>query len=847
MKRFRLGWVWGSVALTLALVCCYAGAQTNIAGILYASNFAKWQVPAGNNGNYQWSSGSVCRVSSNGATFEAFRVGTPVRIVDMAVPAQSETVVPTAVSHLGGSCGLTINPVYPHVSFYLTSATAGLQESINTTGASATANSAPAVVTLTPDWTVAGGTTAMVLAAVGNTNVSIFDQRTAVPAAYVWTVTGGVGAYVLVPLGGGGGGTTTLTGPVTGSGAGTVPTAIANSGVTPGTYNFGSQVLTIGADGRVTAAGTPFTATFGCTPCGNYETGYAGITSASGTIEYANPALPTSASVTDGTNVVALVSPFTSWTESHAYTSNTTFTLTAVGNGQTVTQQAGIGFYPRTFSGAGTAGATGATAAGTNAALAGASGTLASAGLGNQATYACTAAGQKCYVLMLGGGHTFTSGGFSFPMNAPTAVTFVNQYGASVGMFVYESTNLLGSAGSPASFPLVVASFLLLPWLRRRRGLRVVSLLLAAVPAVAQVKLGGHVSVPSSTDSPLGQTSVVLLQDADCDVLNPGATCTVTANADPGNGSAGYNGTFYVTSMVPLTAVRKVIVPPTPGRCIAVDNHAQGAQGLLVTGATGAGAVVGAGTAAQLVCSTRGVDYALMGTAPAGTNAVQASNPAGTGNVVATAAQIAQPVVAAVQAAAQSQHGIYGDSIAEGVGPLNSEGLYDPGLGFANVLAQYIGGVYQAYANSGDACYDTSNVINSTATPSSGSVYIADSSFTNDTSEFNANANNLKMGQRCLLGNYYRLLMPDSAKNFLQGATLAGGFALDGNTYKSGQGVVSTSVGASMSQVVTVGSSGVIVGCYQAISGNGANFNLAANSVLQTDPIGGSTLWTAGW
>ena len=234
------------------------------------------------------------------------------------------------------------------------------------------------------------------------------------------------------------------------------------------------------------------------------------------------------------------------------------------------------------------------------------------------------------------------------------------------------------------------------------------------------------------------------------------------------------------------------------------------------------------------------------GASPAGTNAVQSSNPTGTGLVVATAAQLSQPVVSSVLQASQSQRGGYGDSIAYGVGPVNSAGLPDPGLGFANVFLQYVGGVYENYANGGDASYDTSNPINSTAIPSAGSVYVIDSSFTNDTSEFNASANNLKMGQRAFTGNLYRLLIPDSAKSFLQSATLTGGFSVDGNTYKTGQGAVSTTNGASLTQNVTIGASGALVGCYMVSNGNPARFTLAVNSILQADPIGGSTLWTGG-
>jgi hypothetical protein len=252
------------------------------------------------------------------------------------------------------------------------------------------------------------------------------------------------------------GGITALTGPVTASGTGSVATTITPTGVTAGTYNLGGQVVVIAASGQITAVGNPLSASFGCTQCGNYETGFPSITSASGTISYSNPSVPTSASVSDGTNTTTLSTPFTSWTLSHTYTTNTTFTLTAVGSGQTVTPSQSISFFPRTFGGAGTAGATGATASSTNAVLAGATGTLASAGLNNQSIYGpYTPSGQKIYILMIGNSHTFkdNSTGFAFVFNTPTLVNFVNQYGATVTMYLYESTNSL-----TGTFSILVAS-----------------------------------------------------------------------------------------------------------------------------------------------------------------------------------------------------------------------------------------------------------------------------------------------------------------------------------------------------------------------------------------------------
>lgn len=171
----------------------------NIAGTLYASNFAAWSVPQGNNGQFSWSDGSICRVSSGGLNFQAFKVGTPVLIVD-ASPGLNEVVTPSAVRINSTGCQISVSPVHQHSSFYLTTVTAGLQEAINY------ANGLPAMVYVTPDFTRLGGTTGTITSAVGNAAVSVMDVRTSCPVSYVW----GGSAYAGTDLCNGGGGSGTL-------------------------------------------------------------------------------------------------------------------------------------------------------------------------------------------------------------------------------------------------------------------------------------------------------------------------------------------------------------------------------------------------------------------------------------------------------------------------------------------------------------------------------------------------------------------------------------------------------------------------------------------------------------
>jgi hypothetical protein len=286
----------------------------------------------------------------------------------------------------------------------------------------------------------------------GCTNTTLRDEHAGLPVAcYTWQTS--VYSSSGVSCANSTGGTLTAvtgTAPVVATPSGsTVNVSMQDSTVTPGTYL--NVAFTVSAKGLITAAGPPFSASFGCTQCGTYEIGYSGITAASGAISYANPSVPTSASVSDGTNTDTLSTPFTSWVLSHTYTTNTTFTLTTLGNGQTVTQSNGIAFVPRSYGGTGSGGATGATASGTSAALVGASGTLTNIGLGTSCagqSFTATTSGTQyiyylspCNVSNPGGGSFTIPGPTVFPMNAPTSFTFTGQYGGTWTGYLYQSVN----------------------------------------------------------------------------------------------------------------------------------------------------------------------------------------------------------------------------------------------------------------------------------------------------------------------------------------------------------------------------------------------------------------------
>lgn len=167
----------------LASSCVYAqNGQTS--GILYASDFAQWSLPQGNSptaGMIQWPTSAICTVSSNGYSFVAVKVGRPLTIIDVN-PSLTETVTPVAVTTSGGSCTVTATMANVHSSYSVRSGTAGLQEAIDYSSKLVGGS----VVLLTPGWTVAGGTTGMILAASGSSGVSLLDERLATICAYVW-------------------------------------------------------------------------------------------------------------------------------------------------------------------------------------------------------------------------------------------------------------------------------------------------------------------------------------------------------------------------------------------------------------------------------------------------------------------------------------------------------------------------------------------------------------------------------------------------------------------------------------------------------------------------------------
>lgn len=238
------------------------------------------------------------------------------------------------------------------------------------------------------------------------------------------------------------------------------------SGVT--SLNSLTGALTIACAGSLTcttsgstitiASGASFSITSFAGCSGSLELGQT-VTNPTCTATYS--ATPSSATITNSDSIdspLSLVTPFTSGTIigsfSHSTVTTTTVQLTAVGSTtQTANQQ--YTWNPRIFGGVGTAGATSSvTASGTTAVLSN-SDVIASAGLGaetvGQTFGPYSPSGQAIYLLLTGGSHTFVDAltGFPFAFNSPITVTFINQWGVTTTMYLYQSTNSLTGTFAP--------------------------------------------------------------------------------------------------------------------------------------------------------------------------------------------------------------------------------------------------------------------------------------------------------------------------------------------------------------------------------------------------------------
>ena len=167
----------------------------NVEGQPIAAQYGAWRVPGLQPDTYSFVV-SACTQVVGKESFQEFQTNAPIRIVD-ANPALSETVTPSAVTVTPQACSITIAPVNKHSSFYLTSATGGLQEALN----AVTQNPAANTIVLTKQWYLQGGTTAMIGTVQGSTNVGLVDVTVSPYQAYAWNTT--QSKYLPVSNGGG--------------------------------------------------------------------------------------------------------------------------------------------------------------------------------------------------------------------------------------------------------------------------------------------------------------------------------------------------------------------------------------------------------------------------------------------------------------------------------------------------------------------------------------------------------------------------------------------------------------------------------------------------------------------
>jgi hypothetical protein len=96
--------------------------------------------------------------------------------------------------------------------------------------------------------------------------------------------------------------------------------------------------------------------------------------------------------------------------------------------------------------------------------------------------------------------------------------------------------------------------------------------LFITAPLSAQVQIGGHVYVPSTTDSTNGLTVITFTADGDCDIITP-VNCTLTNFAGNPDISSPYTGTLVIGDPNGfLTTQRNIIAPDSPGRTFIIIN-----------------------------------------------------------------------------------------------------------------------------------------------------------------------------------------------------------------------------------------------------------------------------------
>ena len=128
MKRLALLAAFLALPLALAAQTTSATASVtspahgpaNLAGLLYAANFAHWTASPTPQGT-RWDNPGQCYGTSGGLVFPLYSTSAPITIVDLGVPSNTETVTPTLASYLGSGCSVSLPATHPHSNYYLQS------------------------------------------------------------------------------------------------------------------------------------------------------------------------------------------------------------------------------------------------------------------------------------------------------------------------------------------------------------------------------------------------------------------------------------------------------------------------------------------------------------------------------------------------------------------------------------------------------------------------------------------------------------------------------------------------------------------------------------------------------
>lgn len=335
-------------------------------------------------------------------------------------------------------------------------------------------------------------------------------------------------------------------------------------------------------------------------------------------------------------------------------------------------------------------------------------------------------------------------------------------------------------------------------------------------PASAQIPLGGHVYVPSSSDSINGQTNVVMT-DANCTLTAPSG-CTVQTSQG-GTADAPYTGTLVVTSSVPLTATRNIVVPLSPGRGYTVYNKTTGGQSIQIIGSSGTGVVITNSASLPITVNSDGTNYNIA---------------AGGGNVNGV---ITGPLAATTYQNPFTSY-VFGDSISCGQGASNTS------LGYAYLYQHLFGGTVRNQCQVGDTAVSTDKAMMVSSVPVTGGYLTVGETFTNDVNNANGGTTNYQNTARLFYQNLVAWsTIPSTSKVNAQTCSTSG-FTND-NTYQFGLARTSSTSGNTITCNVTVGASGAVVVGYLLTSGGTGTFTMTINGSSVTDTFSASTTFNA--